>query len=330
MRLSFSSTRSARRLRTVGLAALASIGTWVSPVNGSADSVEFAARFTPDRLGASTTILVRFAVSAGGDAVPSPVREFSLRLPHGMGFGSTTLGLAVCSPSTLETFGLGACSPNSFMGFGRAEIEASVGATPIREPIDISTLMAPATDGHTAIDFYATGSKPLLAGLVFPGLLLAQGGPGSRAHIDLDMFIPPVAAWPGGPETAIAELESSFGPAGLTYYRHRHGRTVPYRPSGPTVPVSCPRGGFAVTGTFVFEDGTTAAPTAHVPCPVGGPVAKSPYRNDCAAGAVESPVEQGRRSEGLVVPSRGPRTQLREGYRPFQGCSHFDRGSKKV
>jgi hypothetical protein len=253
--------------RSVGVVGAVMIFVWAPPVSGAAENAKLAVAFSPDRLGASTTILVRFVISATNGEVPSPVTEFALRLPPGMGFATTTLGLAVCNTSVLEQIGPRACSPNAFMGFGDAQIETGVGSTLVRERIDISTLMAPAADGHTAISFYAAGLTPLLAGLVFPGLLLPQTGPGNRSYINLDMFIPPVAAWPGGPEAAITSLTSSFGPNGLTYYRHLHGRTVPYRPSGPTVPVTCPRGGFALTGTFAFEDGTTVAPTARVPCP---------------------------------------------------------------
>ncbi len=154
----------------VGAAFLASIGP---PANaGAAETVTLHTSFSPDRLGASTTIGFGFDI-AGSGGVPSPLESLSLRLPAGINYLSTTLGLAICQPAALLAKGLAGCSPNSRLGHGSAYVEVPFGAGSGREIPDIEALMGPPHGGNIVVLFYANGREPVDAQIVFEGELIA-------------------------------------------------------------------------------------------------------------------------------------------------------------
>ena len=66
---------------------------------------------------------------------------------------------------------------------------------------------------------------------------------------------------------SLVNLRSTIGPLGLTYYEHRHGKFIPYTPSGIVLPPRCPAGGFPFSITFHFADGSSSTNGAKVPCP---------------------------------------------------------------
>jgi hypothetical protein len=112
--------------------------------------------------------------------------------------------------------------------------------------------------------FYAVGSTPIAAALVFPGEFLSDSGPfGGR----LEITIPPTLSTPGAPSVAVTSLQSSIGPEHLTYYKRVHGKKVAYRPAGVEIPRRCPSGGFPFAADFSFQDGTTTRAKATVACP---------------------------------------------------------------
>jgi hypothetical protein len=232
--------------------------TWAS------QTVKLKVGFSPDRLGASTTIMVGFDIGTPNGQVPSPLTDFDLSLPLGVGLGSTTLGEVICNPKALEAGGPTSCSPNSLMGSGSALVEVPIGPEIVQEPVNISIFMGPPQDNHTSMLIYADGRSPISAQLVFPGVLLPHLGP-FGAH--LDTAIPLTPSVPGAPDAAVVHMESSLGPSHLIYYRRVRDKTVDYRPIGMAVPKSCPRGGFPFAATFTFQDGTFARALAAVPCP---------------------------------------------------------------
>jgi hypothetical protein len=79
--------------------------------------------------------------------------------------------------------------------------------------------------------------------------------------------VPLVTSVPGGPDVSIVDVQTTIGPSHLTYYKHSHGRLVPFRPRGVSVPERCPRGGFPFAADFTFEDGTQTSAHTTVPCP---------------------------------------------------------------
>jgi hypothetical protein len=220
--------------------------------------------FSPNRLGASTTIGFGFDIAGPNGTAPSPLRNVSLRLPPGINYLSTTLGLAICQPAALLERGLSGCSPNSRLGFGSAFVEVPFGETSGHEIPDIQALMGPPHDGNIVVLFYADGREPVYAQLVFQGELIAGtqtlGG-------SLNAAIPLVPSVAAGPPVSIVNVRTTIGPAHLTYYEHVHGRTVSFHPVGVSVPQRCPRGGFVFSATFSFADGTTTVANSTVPCP---------------------------------------------------------------
>jgi hypothetical protein len=228
--------------------------------------------FSPNRLGASTTIGFDFDIAGPNGTAPSPLRNVSLRLPPGINYLSTTLGLAICQPAALLERGLSGCSPNSRLGFGSAFVEVPFGETAGHEIPDIQALMGPPHDGNIVVLFYADGREPVYAQLVFQGELIAGtqtlGG-------SLNAAIPLVPSVTAGPPVSIVNVRTTIGPAHLTYYEHVHGRTVSFHPVGVSVPQHCPRGGFVFSATFSFADGTTTVANSTVPCP---PPRKAPSK----------------------------------------------------
>lgn len=222
------------------------------------------ASFSPDRLGASTTIAFGFRLATSEGAAPPPLTSLSLRLPAGLDYSTTTLGLAICQPVALLAKGLAGCSPNSRLGYGRAYVEVPFGVGTGHEIPDIQALMGPPHDGNIVVLFYVNGQAPVSAQLIFTGEVLSDSGIfGSQ----LATSVPAIASVAGGSNVSVVSVESTIGPSRLTYYRRRHGRLVPFRPIGVSVPDRCPRGGFPFSAAFGFEDGSHTTASTTVPCP---------------------------------------------------------------
>src|SRR5882757_2542729 len=88
----------------VGIALLAGVGTTAGA--GAAESVVLHTSFSPEKLGASTTIGFGFDIAGSEGGLPSPLRSVSLSLPAGLNYLDTTLGLAICRPAALLARGL--------------------------------------------------------------------------------------------------------------------------------------------------------------------------------------------------------------------------------
>lgn len=234
---------------------------------GSAQAAQTAtlqASFIPNRLGASTTIGFGFKIASTTGGLPSPLTHLSLRLPKGMNYVTTTLGLAICRPEALVAKGLSGCSPNSRLGFGSAYVEVPFGQGAGHEIPDIQALMGPPHEGNIVILFYADGRAPVYAQIVFQGELLPGSGPFGGS---LDAAIPLIPSVTNGPPVSIIDVKSTIGPDHLTYYKKVHGKTVGYHPQGISVPTTCPKGGFPFSADFSFLDGSTVTATHNVPCP---------------------------------------------------------------
>jgi hypothetical protein len=258
-------------IRTIAFAAALLACACLPSAASAEQTVTLHTSFSPNRLGASTTIGFGFDIAGPGGTAPSPLRNVSLRLPPGINYLSTTLGLAICQPAALLERGLSGCSPNSRVGFGSAFVEVPFGETSGHEIPDIQALMGPPHDGNIVVLFYADGREPVYAQLVFQGELISGtqtlGG-------SLNAAIPLVPSVTGGPPVSIVRVSTTIGPAHLTYYEHVHGRTVSFHPVGVSLPLHCPRGGFAFSASFSFMDGTSTTARSTVPCPPPRPPSK--------------------------------------------------------
>ncbi len=231
---------------------------------GAAETATLHASFTPDRLGASTTVAFGFNIVNTNGGSPEPLTSVSLHLPPGINYLSTTLGLAICQPAALLARGLAGCSPNSRLGFGSAYVEVPFGATSGHEIPEIDALMGPPHDGNIVVLFYANGDTPIDAQIVFQGELIA----GSETFGgSLNATLPLIPSVTGGPPVSVVSVQSTIGPDDLTYYERVHGHLVSFHPQGVSVPSRCPRGGFLFSAQFSFLDGSSTTATTAVPCP---------------------------------------------------------------
>ena len=222
------------------------------------------ASFSPDRLGAPTTITFGFHLSTSEGTAPPPLTGIDLRMPAGINYTTTTLGLAICQPAVLVADGVAGCPPNSRLGYGSALVEVPFGTGAGHEIPEVQALSGPSPNGNLVVLFYANGLYPVDAQLAFSGEVLPDTG---RFGSQLATTVPLVTSVPGGPDVSIVSVTSTIGPAHLTYYKHVHGHLVAFHPRGVSVPERCPHGGFPFAAQFTFQDGTQTSAQTAVPCP---------------------------------------------------------------
>jgi len=222
------------------------------------------ASFSPDRLGVGTTITFGFHLSTAEGAAPPPLTKIDLRMPAGMNYTNTTLGLAICQPAALITRGVAGCPANSRLGSGSALVEVPFGVGAGHELPEVQAVAGPSPHGNLVVLFWANGLFPVSAQLTFAGEVLPDTG---QFGSQLDTHVPLVASIPGGPDVSVVDVQSTIGPEHLTYYKHVHGRLVAFRPRGVAVPEHCPTGGFPFAAEFTFQDASSTTAATTVPCP---------------------------------------------------------------
>jgi hypothetical protein len=228
-------------------------------------TAELKATFVPERLGGRSTLDFGFAFSAPAGEVPPPLTQIELRYPSNLGIALSGLGLAVCSPQTLEAAGPSGCPPDSVMGRGEALTGIVLGTTPITESAPITVLRTPDEQGHLAVLFSAEGTTPVDTRIVFPGLLLPASAPFGGV---VSIGVPLVPTLPGAPYISVIRLHATIGPRNVTYYEQASGRTLAYQPRGILLPRDCPPRGFPFAARFSFLGGSVADASTAVRCPV--------------------------------------------------------------
>lgn len=254
------------KIRAVPGALLLALVCGVLPATAAAttERASLHASFSPNRLGASTTISFGFHVETMEGAAPPPMTKLDLRMPAGISYTTTTLGLSICQPQALLEHGINGCPPNSRLGFGSALVEVPFGVGSGHEIPEIQAVAGPSPGGNLVVLFYANGASPVSAQLVFQGEVLAASG---AYGTQLAANVPMVTSVPGGPDVSIVSVQTTIGPSHLTYYKHVHGKKVAFHPKGVSVPERCPRGGFPFAAEFTFQDGNQASASTIVPCP---------------------------------------------------------------
>jgi hypothetical protein len=245
------------------LALLATVALAATPACAS-ELASLHASFSPNRLATPTTISFSFHLSTPQGSAPPPLQSIDLHMPAGMDYTATTLGLAICQPAALLARGLAGCPPNSRLGFGSASVEVPFGVGAGHEIPEVQAVAGPSPGGNLVVLFYANGLYPVSAQLTFAGEVLPDT---HRFGSQLAVQVPLVASVPGGPDVSIVSVQTTIGPAHLTYYRRVHGRRVSFHPRGVEVPSRCPHGGFPFAASFTFQDGSQASATTAVPCP---------------------------------------------------------------
>jgi hypothetical protein len=233
---------------------------------GASQSATLHVALSPERLGGRTTILFDIQIAGAGAHVPSPLIAVNLLYPRDIGLITSGLGLQTCSAAQLES--RGRCPANSLMGYGQALVEFPIGPELVQEQGEITTWMAPATDGHLTLLFYAEATTPVSASLIFTSQLLDAPAPfGGELATD----VPLIPTLPEAPDAAVVELTTTIGPMNVTYYRQFRGKTTAYHPRGVRLPRHCPHGGFPFAATFTFSDGAHSSARTDVPCPATAP-----------------------------------------------------------
>ncbi len=244
-----------------------------APAGGAGSPVAFASAappvglkvaLRPERPGASTTIEVALRIGGAGELAPVPVSTLQLRMPAGMGLGSSTLGQSNCLPASLAADGLAGCSGNALIGVGEASAGVPIGSHLVHESATVDALLGAPGENRIEILFYVRAQQPVFGALVLPGVLEEDMSPFGES---LDTSIPLVQTWPEGPDLALQRFSSSLGPQGLTYHRRIGARTISYRPIGMKVPRACPAGGYPFGAKLTFADASTSTVVYRVPCP---------------------------------------------------------------
>jgi hypothetical protein len=233
----------------------------------ASEKVTFKVGFSPYQLGRTTTIDVDVRVAGANGELPAPATAFDLHIPAELELISSTLGLAICQPQALLDSGLNGCSPNARLGVGSASVAVPFGPEILQESATIHAIMGPPVGEQIGVLLYAESSTPVLAQLVFPGVLYVGT---STIGQSLNTVIPLIPTLPGAPDTSLTDMNLNIGPNHLTYYKKVHGRTVGYRPQGIALPAVCPRHGFRFVSDLAFQDGTTQEVTSTIPCPSQG------------------------------------------------------------
>ncbi len=251
------------RITALALAALA-CACVTPPAAQAAQRVSLTAALTPERLGAGTTLTLGFTIATTTATVPSPLTGLDLFYPTNLGIAISGLGTANCTARILERDGAAGCPANSQMGYGTALVKIPIGPEILSETATTTIFMAPIHNGHITLLFNATGETPVEAQIVFAGRVLPAEQPFGG---ELSTTIPLVPTLPEAPDAAVVQLRATIGPLHLTYYRHTHGRLLPYHPKGILLPTTCPHGGFQFAARLHFHDSTHTNAHTTVPCP---------------------------------------------------------------
>jgi hypothetical protein len=247
-----------RIAQSLPLIALLAAVTFLGGVKlaSAAQTARLSAKFTPERLGAPTSMSVGFQILASR-GIPSPLTAVQLHYPANLGLATSGLGTATCQPATLELTGPVGCPRNSIMGSGEASARFRIGAEVVSESASLGIVAGPAQGGFLGLLVSATGISPVATRIVMSSVLR----PG-----EIDLTVPLVPSLPEGEDVSVIGVHVTLG-GNFAYVEHPHGRQVFYRPKGISLPRRCPRGGFSFSARFTFLDATQASAHAIVRCP---------------------------------------------------------------
>jgi hypothetical protein len=245
---------------------LAALVCALTPTMASAmPTVRYTTTFSPNRLGAATTVGFAFKIGTTNGSLPPPLRRVDVRLPPGLVFITSTLGAGLfCNPEVLVVEGPEACPINARIGLGNALVKVPIGPVILSEEAAVTVLMGEPNSNYIEVLFYAEGTSPVEAQLVFPAEMYLETGPqGSR----INTALPLIPSLPEAPDVSVVSFRVAIGPRGLTYYKRHHGRVVAYAPTGMTIPTRCPWTGFRFLAAFDFQGGAHVTASSRVPCP---------------------------------------------------------------
>jgi hypothetical protein len=258
-----------RRAGFLALSVAVLLATCPCDIAAATQLASLQASFSPEHLGASTTVSIGFRIASIPVGSSMPLTNVSVSLPSEMGLVTSGLGLANCVLARLEASGPRGCPADALMGRGSATAEIPIGGEAVVESAQIAVFSARVQDGRLALMVYVDALTPVFAQLVFPATVVPASPPYGEG---IDTNVPLVPTVPGGPDVAVTRFHMTLGtpvtgPGRFVYYRSVHGRRVAYSPRGLILPPVCPHGGFPFKAQFTFQNRTVATARTTVPCP---------------------------------------------------------------
>jgi hypothetical protein len=242
---------------------LAALALLQAPSTQAATTARLRVGFAPYTLGQANNVYFELNILAPPGQIPPPLTQLEIRYPRDLGLDVSGLGINACARARLEALGPSGCAAESYMGQGSAIAAIQVGSELIHETAHIAILRAPEAEGHIAMFFNIEAASPIEAQIVLPGLLLEAPPP----YEAISISVPIIPTFPGAPDVALTRLTAQFGPEGLTYYEHKHGKLIPYIPQGILLPHHCPKEGFKFAAKLTFAEDSNILTEADVPCP---------------------------------------------------------------
>jgi hypothetical protein len=222
------------------------------------------------RLGGTTAITFDFRIDAR--RAPAAMTDLTVRVPVGIDFATSGLGVATCHPAQRDVLDVLArghdlrpCPANAVLGRGHASAaiyyseEQTVAASGA-----ITLYNGPPVGNRPGVVAYILTQHPIRSQLVYAGGLFNAPRP---FGLGMRLNLPPLPNSPFGAPISVARLTFDLGGEDIVYYELINGRRVTYRPGGLALPAHCPRGGFRFRATVGFADGSARSGGAIVPCP---------------------------------------------------------------
>ncbi len=218
------------------------------------------------RLGGTTAIAFDLRIDAR--RAPAAMAALTVRVPAGIDFATSGLGIATCHPTQRDLLDVLArghdlrpCPANAVLGRGNATAaiyysdEQTVAASGA-----ITLYNGPPVGHRPGVVAYIRAQHPIRSQLVYAGGLFNAPRP---FGLGMQLTLPALPNSPFGAPISVARLTFTLGGKDIIY---RDGPRRHYRPGGLPLPTRCPPGGFRFRATVGFADGSARSGGATVPC----------------------------------------------------------------
>jgi hypothetical protein len=219
------------------------------------------------RLGGTTAI--SFDLNIDARRAPAAMTDLTVRVPAGIDFATSGLGVATCRPAQRDVLDVLArghdlrpCPANAVLGRGSATAaiyysdEQTVAASG-----SITLYNGPPVGDRPGVVAYVRTQHPIRSQLVYAGGLFNAPRP---FGLGMRLTLPALPNSPFGAPISVARLTFTLGGKDIIY---GDGPQRRYRPGGLPLPTHCPPGGLRFRATVGFADGSAHSDGANLPCP---------------------------------------------------------------
>jgi hypothetical protein len=222
------------------------------------------------RLGATTAIA--FDLNVDAHRAPAAMTDLTVRVPAGIDFATSGLGIATCRPAQRDLLDVLArghdlrpCSDNAVLGSGRATAAIYYSAEQtVAASGSITLYNGPPVGNRPGVVAYVRAQHPIRSQLVYAGGLFNAHRP---FGLGMRLTLPALPNSPFGAPISVARLKFTLGGDNIIYHELAQGQRRSYHPGGLPLPTRCPRGGFRFRATVAFADGSTRSGDTAVRCP---------------------------------------------------------------